>query len=72
MAIESRRIIKMGVSRVVTLPRWWLRDVGRGIDRVSIVGDKILVVMPVGQEEIARRVVDSIQMEMAASMLVKA
>jgi hypothetical protein len=62
--VQSRKIIKMGASsRIVTLPAWWWKDAGKDVEKVSLVGDRILVLVPFGQEEIARRIIDSIQKE---------
>jgi hypothetical protein len=54
----SRKSIRIGTSRVMTLPADWCRYYGDRIDNLTIYGDGILVIAPQGLEKIAQTLIE--------------
>jgi virulence-associated protein VagC len=64
MAIRlTRRPFKIGTSQAISLPLDWFRFYADRLSTVTIVGDDILLLVPVGFENKAQRILDMMESE---------
>lgn len=57
----ERKPFKIGSSRVLTLPRGWCEYHGDKAEKLTLIGDDVLILAPQGMEEVAQRVLDEIK-----------
>ena len=57
----QRTTYKLGSSRAVTLPSAWCEFYGKRIDRVTILGNTLLVIAPQGLEEQAAKLIEKME-----------
>jgi len=63
----ERKVFKMGNARGITLPLAWVSYLGDDINRVTIIGSDLLVVVPPGLEKKAERLVAYMEQGIAPS-----
>jgi len=57
----ERKPFWIGRSRVLTLPIAWCNYHGNKADKLTLIGDDVLILAPQGMEETAQRVLDEIK-----------
>lgn len=55
---EKRKLIKVGSSRCVVLPKPWLDFHGSNAKVLTLIGDAILIIAPKGYEKKAQALMD--------------
>lgn len=62
MAIKvQRQVYRLGKSKVITLPPAWLNFYGDRVNKVTIVGESILLVVPEGLESQAEKLLEGVK-----------
>jgi len=56
-----RTTYKLGSSRAVTLPIGWCEFYGKRADKVTIIGNTLLIIAPEGLEEQAAKLVEEME-----------
>jgi len=58
----KRKLIRVGsMSKAIILPKAWLDYHGEDIDIVTLIGDGILLVVPLGYERKAKRMLELVE-----------
>lgn len=57
----ERKPFWIGRSRVLTLPIAWCNYQGNRVDKLTLIGDDVLILAPQGTEETAQKVLDGIK-----------
>jgi len=68
---SRRKVVDVGDSKAVTLPRRWLefqRWLGKEVSEVMLVANSVVVLVPPGKEEDARRILKELEKENAATV----
>jgi len=57
----QRTTYKLGSSRAVTLPAGWCEFYGKRAEKVTIIGNTLLIIAPEGLEERAAKLVEGME-----------
>jgi hypothetical protein len=65
----KRKVFRLGSgkARGITLPSAWLSYLGSGVDRITIIGSDLLVIVPPGLEKKAEELVAYMERRMTPS-----
>jgi len=57
----ERRPFRIGSSTLITLPVGWRDSRGKKVEKVTLIGDDVLILAPAGMEETAQKILDEIR-----------
>jgi len=57
----ERRPFRIGSSTLITLPVGWCDSHGKKIEKLTLIGDDVLILAPAGMEETAQKILDEIR-----------